>query len=282
MIKKVLLFFVIISLSLCTAIFISCSTTKDKIIGLNITMGSESVENKTEIQSENGTICLENWEKYDKDILNIIENLRKIQKSDVVKSNDVITEVEYILFEFNYKTKDTERLWVVYDYLLKKEYLIYKNELYEFISCDYLNTFIINPIITPLLSSNGDGRSYRFSNIHNHTFRFEKRHWKEDVPDSFFFEHYELDKFSNIEKSHIDNKDDAIKKGKEALQALNLNDQVYKTLWFYDKMYGYWMIEYCDFTNILHPENVTDIIFVVIDQDDNFIEVYFPQTTLYL
>lgn len=212
---------------------------------------------------------------------NIIETIHNMKIMSLEPSNDLITDVEYLRFDITFKNNEVRTLWLLYDFILKKEYVLFEKQLY--LLHDY--SALWEQTIKIQLYECGDARFYRNSDIDTMTFRYEQ-HWTDGYDyDNLVYCRYD---FSNIEQyaEQFKSNDDAVKYCTNILKLDNC-----QSLCFYDTITGNYFIEFYnnDSFSTLNEESIVNeslgkgphVIYAVIDENGEIIELYSMGIVIY-
>jgi hypothetical protein len=151
-------------------------------------------------------------------------------------TDDVPTDVEYLRFDVIYKDNETVKtVYILYDFILKKDYLIYEGEtyfLYGYMKLWYYSVYL------PLYHC-GDAWYFRNASIKDFSFRFEQR-WTDGFAiltnwSDIIFDFSDI----NCPETQIDSTQAA----KEYLSEL-LQLQGCPSVAFYDKVTDYYLVEF--------------------------------------
>lgn len=211
---------------------------------------------------------------------NTIDTIHDMKAMSLEPSTDTVTDVEYLKFDIAYKNEEVRTLWILYDFVLKKEYVLFEKQLY--LLHDYRALW--EQSVKKRLYDCGDARFYRNSDIDTMTFRYEQ-HWTDGADYEVYSDKYD---FSNVEQpaEPFGNGDEAVNYYVAQLKLGNC-----ESLCFYDEITGYYFIEFYnqDGFSTLNGENIEnsslgrgpEAIFAIIDDNDSIIELYSMGSVIY-
>lgn len=192
----------------------------------------------------------------------LFESLRK---SEPIMTDVELKYVELIRLKWSYSDGKSGVLFVVYDYVTQKEYVIHEDNLY-LLQNDSLKTIFIKPY---LMNKYGDNWEQRLSNAEKNEFRYYQ-HWTSDRPRGI--EKYQTSNFVCQTPLEITDERGVIQRAMEETCVMNPTD----IDWYYDITTGYWMVRLFDENNGHIGENEEAIYahYVVMDSQGMIVEKY--------
>ena len=189
-----------------------------------------------------------------------------LQDSKPLKTDLELTYVEVMCFTFRKENGSEYSVYVMYDYTTKKEYLLYRGDLYS-LQTNAFTTVYLEPNV---LNKYGDNDYLRFCNNENHTFRYI-HYWRDNRID--YRETYE---FTNLDNAiEIKEGEDAISRAL-AVSGMNPTD----ICWYYDAVTDYWMVRMFDRNNPhIGERHVPYVCDVILDSQGIVVECYVTQLT---
>lgn len=215
--------------------------------------------------------------QYDK--LNIARVLYALDNMKYEETDDIPTNMDEFSILLTGVGVEPLEVRIVYDYLLKQEYVWIGGEWHRITEM----TAMLNNIILPDINYAMPSGIARYQDDDHHIFRYE-HHWNPSYDWRREGKYnYRESMFNNTEPAEIKDKDDAIAR---AAKELGFDNPV--AIYYYDETCGYWMIELYDdigydTTSREFRDALDDIVKTVIMDDKGItLEVYTNPTTTYL